>query len=620
MIPDSFITELLARTDIVEVVGRYVKLQKKGVNWMACCPFHKEKTPSFAVNQGKQFFKCFGCGKAGSAIGFLMEFKGLSFPEAVAELAQAAGMTVPEDRQAAATRKRNLTLFEITGRAAAFYAAKLEQSETALSYLEGRGIGKDAREKFRLGYSPEGWRSLSDAFASDYASRGLEDTGLVIVKDSSRYDRFRGRVMFPIRNLRGQVIGFGARTMVPDEEPKYLNSPETEIYHKGHELYGLYEAREAIRASGRAIVCEGYMDVIQMSQGGFPETVAALGTSITSEHVKKLFALTDAVYFSFDGDEAGFKAADRALHSALSVIGDVQKAFFVILPQGEDPDSIVRDGGTEAFERQIRQARPLSRYFVLSILRSAAGGAVRSSEDRSACLAAAVPLLQSMKAKALREMLLMELASAISVSPEQAARVCGISLSAGMTPVRTSSAGYGRDAGQSERFKRPVRMITAGRVTRSRGKRLLQCLLINPSWFFAFAEDILAFESSDDSYGRLACAILSRLGSVFDESRRDEVTVGALLTLLQEDTSLPTVTALMDEESRLQTPEDVALKEIETAFAEEALERNKLAISQATALGDAQALAKLLAQQKRLLAKLADMKARSVEEAFRSRT
>ena len=310
MIPESFIEEVLSRTDIVQVIGRYVKLQHKGINWMACCPFHKEKTPSFAVNPSKQFFKCFGCGEHGTAITFLMKFKGLSFPEAIKELADDLGMEVPEDRQAKIRQARAKTLTDYLAQAADFYHQTLFHDRHAIEYLKGRGITEETVNTFQLGLSPDAWQGLEAIFKDKaYDDPKLEESGLVIAKDGHRYDRFRSRVMYPIRNPRGQVIGFGARTMVPGEEPKYLNSPETPVYHKSQELYGLYEARDAIHKKGRAIVCEGYMDVIQMSQGGFLETVAALGTSITPEHVKKLFQLSDHVYFSFDGDAAGFKAA-----------------------------------------------------------------------------------------------------------------------------------------------------------------------------------------------------------------------------------------------------------------------------------------------------------------------
>ena len=299
MIPESFIQEVLSRTNIVDVIGRYVKLQHKGANWMACCPFHKEKTPSFAVNASKQFFKCFGCGEKGTAITFLMKYKGLTFPEAIKELADELGMEVPQDPFEKKRQAQSKTLTDFLAQTADYYHETLLRERPAIEYIRGRGLTEETVNRFLLGFSPSGWQGIEAIFPGQaYRDPKLQECGLVIEKDGRLYDRFRERIMFPIRNPRGQVIGFGARTMKGDEQPKYLNSPETPVYHKSQELYGLYEGRDAIHKKGRAIVCEGYMDVIQMSQAGFTETVAALGTSITPEHVRKLFQLSDHVYFS----------------------------------------------------------------------------------------------------------------------------------------------------------------------------------------------------------------------------------------------------------------------------------------------------------------------------------
>ena len=312
MIPEGFISSLLERADIVDVIGRYVTLKKSGRNFMACCPFHKEKTPSFSVSPSKQIFKCFGCGKAGNAIGFLMDIEHLEFPEAVRRLADIYGMQVPEDNSPhrQEERARAKTLGEYMKEAADFYSETLKATSRAIDYLKQREITGETALRFGLGFSPDGWHGLQAIFPGEkYLAKELLEVGLVLEKNGSRYDAFRGRIMFPIRSPKGLVIGFGARTMKGDEQPKYLNSPETPIYHKGSELYGLYEGRSAVIDRARAIVCEGYMDVIQLSQAGFREAVAALGTSITPEHIKKLFKLTDTVYFSFDGDSAGRKAA-----------------------------------------------------------------------------------------------------------------------------------------------------------------------------------------------------------------------------------------------------------------------------------------------------------------------
>lgn len=409
MIPQGFIQDLLARVDIVDVIGRYVALKKAGQNYVGLCPFHGEKTPSFTVSPSKQFFHCFGCGAHGSAIGFLMDHRGLAYVEAIRELAQQVGMQVPEDSaggREGATRIRGLT--EALERASDYYRRKLKEAPVAIEYLKRRGLTGQTAARFALGYSPDAWQPLREAFES-YEDPKLVEAGLVIVGDEGkRYDRFRGRVMFPIRNRRGAVIGFGARVL-DGSEPKYLNSPETPVFHKGQELYGLFEAQEAIRRRQRVIVCEGYMDVIQLAQAGFEECVAALGTAITAQHVGLLLRVTDQVIFAFDGDAAGRKAARRALDATLPVIADTKRASFVLLPEGEDPDSLIRSGGAVAFEDRLARAMPLSRWFVASL---AEGKDLEQAEDRAALVAQAKPLLASMPPAALRMQLVRELAEA----------------------------------------------------------------------------------------------------------------------------------------------------------------------------------------------------------------
>ncbi len=409
MIPQGFIQDLLARVDIVDVIGRYVALKKAGRNYVGLCPFHGEKTPSFTVSPSKQFFHCFGCGAHGSAIGFLMDHRGLAYVEAIRELAQQAGMQVPEDgarEREGATRIRGLT--EALQRASEYYRRKLKEAPAAADYLKRRGLSGQTAARFALGYAPDAWQPLRDAF-DNYDDPRLVEAGLVIDGDEGRrYDRFRGRVMFPIRNRRGAVIGFGARVL-DSGEPKYLNSPETPVFRKGQELYGLFEAHEAIRRRRRVIVCEGYMDVIQLAQAGIEECVAALGTAITAHHVGLLLRVTDEVIFAFDGDAAGRKAARRALEAALPVMADTKRANFVLLPEGEDPDSLIRSGGAAAFEDQLARAMPLSRWFVASL---AEGKDLERAEDRAALVAQAKPLLASMPPAALRMQLVRELAEA----------------------------------------------------------------------------------------------------------------------------------------------------------------------------------------------------------------
>ena len=370
-IPQTFIQELLARADVVEIVGRYVQLKKGGANFMGLCPFHGEKSPSFSVSPTKQFYHCFGCGKNGNAISFLIDHAGMTFVEAVKDLAQQYGMQVPEDdaspqdrARAAEQREKQATLTDVLEKAGDAYRKHLRTSPRAIDYLKGRGLSGEIAKQFGLGYAPEGWRTLASVFPN-YDDPLLAESGLVIVneEDDKRYDRFRDRIMFPIRNVKGECIGFGGRVL-GDEKPKYLNSPETPVFHKGRELYGLYEARHALRDAGYVLVTEGYMDVVALAQLGFPNAVATLGTACTPEHVQKLFRFTDSVVFSFDGDAAGRRAARKALDGALPHASDVRSVKFLFLPAEHDPDSFIREFGNEAFARYVSEAVPLSRFLI----------------------------------------------------------------------------------------------------------------------------------------------------------------------------------------------------------------------------------------------------------------
>jgi len=422
VIPQGFIQDLLARVDLVDVVGRYVQLKKAGQNFLGLCPFHGEKSPSFTVSPGKQFFHCFGCGAHGTAIGFLMEHRGLGFVDAVRELAQQVGIKVPEESVASAQAGGRIkALTELLQRAADFYRQQLRGSESAISYLKGRGLTGASAARFAVGFSPDEWTPLAAVFDS-YSDAQLVEAGLVIENEGKRYDRFRGRVMFPIRNRRGSVIGFGARSL-DGSEPKYLNSPEKPLFHKGRELYGLFEAQEAIRRKRRVIVCEGYLDVIQLAQAGFEETVAALGTAVTSHHVGQLLRLSEQVIFAFDGDAAGRKAARRALEAALPVVDDTRRMDFVLLPEGEDPDSLVRSQGAEALAAEIGQALPLSRWFIRSL---ADGKDLGTAEGRAALLAEAKPLVSTMPAGALRLQLLREVAEVARSAPADVEALFGL--------------------------------------------------------------------------------------------------------------------------------------------------------------------------------------------------
>ena len=382
MLPQGFIQDLLSRVDVVEVVGRHVELKKAGINHKGLCPFHGEKSPSFIVSPSRQTYHCFGCGAHGDAIRFLTEHHGMGFMDAVRDLAQQVGLAVPErtespeDRaRADAERAQRATLSSVLDKAAAHYRGALKASPRAVAYLKKRGLTGQIAARFGLGYAPEGWRTLAGVFP-DYADALLTDSGLVISSggesdgggEQKRYDRFRDRIMFPIRSVKGEVIGFGGRVLDVGE-PKYLNSPETPVFHKGQELYGLYEARQGLRAKGYALVVEGYMDVVALAQWGFPNAVATLGTACTDEHVTKLFRFTDTVVFSFDGDAAGRRAAGRALEAALPHATDTRTVRFLFLPAEHDPDSYIRDLGPEAFDAAVAQAVPLSAQLIASCRR-----------------------------------------------------------------------------------------------------------------------------------------------------------------------------------------------------------------------------------------------------------
>jgi DNA primase len=423
-IPQTFIQELIARADVVEIVGRYVQLKKGGTNFMGLCPFHGEKSPSFSVSPTKQFYHCFGCGKNGNAISFLMDHAGMTFVEAVKDLAQQYGMQVPEDdaspqdrARAIEQREKQHTLSDVLEKAADAYKRNLRDSPRAIDYFKGRGLSGEVAKQFGLGYAPEGWRSLASVFPN-YDEPLLVESGLVILNvdedsgEEKRYDRFRDRVMFPIRNIKGECIGFGGRVL-GDDKPKYLNSPETPVFSKGRELYGLFEARNALRDHGYALVTEGYMDVVALAQLGFPNTVATLGTACTADHVQKLFRFTDSVVFSFDGDAAGRRAARKALDGALPYATDVRSVKFLFLPAEHDPDSFIRAHGKEAFARYVSEAVPLSRFLIDA---AREGCDLNTAEGRAHMASNAKPLWSQLPEGALKLQLLSEIADLVQLS------------------------------------------------------------------------------------------------------------------------------------------------------------------------------------------------------------
>jgi len=423
VIPQSFIADLIARVDIVDVVGRYVQLKKGGANYMGLCPFHNEKSPSFTVSPTKQFYHCFGCGAHGTAIGFLMEYSGQGFVDAVKDLAQSNGMVVPDDdpmppMQRAQMQAKSMALSEAMTRASDYYRRQLRTAPQAIAYLQGRGLSGEIAAKFGLGYAPDGWDNLRAEFP-DYDDSALTESGLLIDKDGEeggkhkRYDRFRDRVMFPIKNTKGQVIGFGGRVMGAGE-PKYLNSPETPLFQKGHELYGLFEARQAIRDAGYALVTEGYMDVVALAQMGFPQSVATLGTACTPMHVQKLLRQTDQVIFSFDGDSAGRRAARRALDACMPLVNDSKTIKFLFLPTEHDPDSYVREFGADGFQQAINDAMPLSQFLINLVSQD---HDLTTSEGRARTQYDAKPALQAMEPSGLRLQIVRSLAQLTHTTP-----------------------------------------------------------------------------------------------------------------------------------------------------------------------------------------------------------
>ena len=531
MIPPAFIHDLLARVDIVEVVGRHVQLKKGGANLTGLCPFHAEKSPSFTVSPSKQFYHCFGCGASGDAIRFLTEHSGMTFVDAVKDLAQQVGLQVPEEdtspaerEQAAAQKQRRSTLTEVLAKAAEAYRKHLKLSSRAVDYLKGRGLSGEIAAQFGLGYAPEGWRTLASVFPS-YDDPLLEESGMVIAKDadeavgaargpsagapwaterptswpsagshppggsadvfggrgaSLRYDRFRDRIMFPIKSVQGDVIGFGGRVL-DRGEPKYLNSPETPVFSKGRELYGLFESRPAIRQRGYALVVEGYMDVVALAQSGFANAVATLGTACTPDHLQKLFRFTESVVFSFDGDKAGRRAAGRALEASLPHASDTRTIRFLFLPAEHDPDSYVREFGAAAFEQCVAQAVPLSRQLI-----EAAGEAcdLATAEGRAHMLAKAKPLWSALPEGTLKRQLLADIAAAARDDPDQLSRQWG------HAPARAAT----RDGASA--YRAPQRR--AGRVSKGAANLLDRAiwLLLHRSELWAQldgeAHDLLA--------------------------------------------------------------------------------------------------------------------------------
>lgn len=470
MIPSDFIDELLAKVDIVDIIDEQVPLKKGGANYMACCPFHKEKTPSFSVSPTKQFYHCFSCGAHGSAIGFVMEHQGLSFPEAVQFLADRVGMVVPKvhgqndnPEVRAERKKKQQTLEETTAAAADFYAQQLKFNPAAKAYLDKRGLSAEVIAHYGLGYAPDGWQPLTQVF-QPYPNTALVDTGMVIDNEGRYYDRFRHRIMFPIRNPRGQVIGFGGRVL-DDSKPKYLNSPDTPLFDKGKNLYGLYEGRAAVKEAGRILVVEGYMDVVALAQFGVGYGVAALGTATTAEHVKILMRQADSIYFCFDGDSAGRKAAWRALENALPQLKDDKSLHFLFLPEEHDPDSYIRAYGKAQFEDALlNQSKPLSEYFWEHL---SDGIHLNTQEGKAELVKTSSPLLAQITAPALAYLLKQRLSELVGIDPDNLAQLLGQE-----APKRHV---------KQKNYKLPPISVKQP-VMPTLVQRQIRSLLINPDW------------------------------------------------------------------------------------------------------------------------------------------
>ena len=425
LIPQDFIDDLVARADIVEVIGRRVQLKKAGREFKACCPFHDEKTPSFTVSPTKGFYHCFGCGAHGTAVGFLMEFDHMSFVEAIESLANSMGVEVPRDESDRPARRYD-ELFDLMSRVERFWQQGLRDSTAAVDYLKHRGIDGNTARRFGLGYAVDGWSTVLDKFGtSQEAIDRLLAAGLVIRKDNgSHYDRFRDRIMFPIRDVRGRCIAFGGRAM-GDGEPKYLNSPETVLFHKGRELYGLYEARQALRQIDRFVVVEGYMDVVALARHGIDFSVATLGTATTADHLNRLFRLTENVDFCFDGDRAGKQAAWRALETALPHIREGRQVRFVFLPDGHDPDTYVNEYGADAFIKALDEGLALSDYLIAELAAQVDLGTV---DGRARLAELARPLIARIPPGVYRELLIESLAQTVGLTSGKLDKMLGQSL------------------------------------------------------------------------------------------------------------------------------------------------------------------------------------------------
>jgi DNA primase len=449
-IPQNFIDDLVARADVVEIVNARVPLKRKGKEYTACCPFHNEKTPSFTVSETKQFYHCFGCGAHGTALGFLMEYENMEFIDAVEELAAIYHLEIPREQGVQTKQNDRQPLYDMLTQVDSLYQQQLKQSERAIAYLKQRGLSGDIAKHYHIGFAPDGWDFLAAKFNDDAHTSALVQTGMLVKKDNGGYyDRFRDRIMFAITNRRGKVIGFGGRVL-DKGEPKYLNSPENALFHKGLEVYGLYEANRATRDLTRIIVVEGYMDVVALAQFGISYAVASLGTATTKEQIQTIFRSTQQIVFCYDGDKAGRKAAWRALENTLEVIRDGQHAKFLFLPDGEDPDSLVRQEGKDTFETRMDESTSLSEFMFKHLTEQCEMDTV---EGRSKLIELAKPLFASMPDSLFKDLLLEELSSISAVSTEKFTTYANTK----NKPLKTET----QETKHSQKQKSPVGLRTA---------------------------------------------------------------------------------------------------------------------------------------------------------------
>jgi DNA primase len=463
-IPDSFIDELLARVDIVDVIERRVPLKKAGREWTACCPFHNERTPSFYVSPAKQFFHCFGCGAHGSAIKFLMDYDRLEFPDAVEELAQAVGLKVPyEGGRDAAPREDKSDLYSLLDAAARWYEGELPRSPEAQAYCKKRGLDAQTIARFRIGWAPAGYDGVMKALGTDPRRlQLLNEAGMIASNErGSKYDRFRERLMFPILDRRGRVIAFGGRVLQSEQGPKYLNSPETPLFHKGRELFALWQVKQANSNLSRIVVVEGYMDVIAMHQAGLPIAVATLGTATTPEHTEVLFRAAPDVVFCFDGDRAGRAAAWKALDAALPRLRDGRQAYFLFLPDGEDPDTLIRKEGKAGFEQRLKNATPLSEYFFAELSHEVD---TASLDGRARLAERARPLIARLPDGAFRDLMAQELekrtGARAALEPDPSARrAVQRPVAVQRSLVRSAIALLLAQPGVADQVERPYRFL-----------------------------------------------------------------------------------------------------------------------------------------------------------------